>query len=307
MSRPLWLLAACLVAACLAGCSKQQQADASAPTAPPAATPPPRLLVVATFAPMYCFTKNVAGDLADVEMIVPPGVDGGAFKPTPDQVKRILQADVIIENGFGFEGWMDKIEAQGLKPGTVRVLACRGTGPGIPGLPGDPDSPPAGAPMDLTGPPDPHVWLDPVMAIKEVQNIRDALMARDPAHADQYLANENYYEADLRDLDDEVGQATVDIPKRNLLCWDDTFTYFLSRYQFPVADVIDRDYAKHIAGPPADAILGPIGVKLPEMNLNGLPLPIVRLDPMQSGSASTDFYMQTTRANVAALRQGLTR
>ncbi len=69
---------------------------------------------------------------------------------------------------------------------------------------------------DFSGPPDPHVWLDPVMAIKEVQNIRDALMARDPAHADDYLANENRYEAALRDLDDEVGRMTVDIPKRRL-------------------------------------------------------------------------------------------
>ena len=49
------------------------------------------------------------------------------------------------------------------------------------------------------------------MAIKEVQNIRDALMARDPAHANDYLANENRYEAALRDLDDAVGRTTVDI------------------------------------------------------------------------------------------------
>jgi zinc transport system substrate-binding protein len=307
MRRALWLLAACL----LAGCSRQQQADgpqadqnvAAAPA--PTATPPHRLLVMATIAPMYCFTKNVAGDLADVEMIVPPGVDGGTFQPTPDQVQHILQADVIVENGFGFEGWMDKIESQGLKPGAIRVLAGRGTGPGIPGLPGDPDSPPAGAPLDLDGPPDPHVWLDPVMAIKEVQNIRDALMARDPAHADQYLANENHYEGDLRDLDDEVGQATVDIQKRNLLCWDDTFTYFLSRYQFNVTAVLDRDASKTVPLPKSDGVLAPSGVDNAE--LNGLHLPIVRADPMQSGSASTDFYMQVTRANVAALRQGLSR
>jgi zinc/manganese transport system substrate-binding protein len=222
-------------------------------------------------------------------------------------VHRIRQADVIVENGFGFEGWMDKIEAQGLKPGAIRVLASRGTGPGIPGMPGDPDSPPAGAPADFIGLPDPHVWLDPMAAIKEVQNIRDALMARDPANADQYLANENRFEADLRDLDDEVGQATVDIPKRKLLCWDDTFTYFLSRYQFTVTDVINRDFSKHIPGALADAVLAPIGVKLPAFNLNESALPIVRLDPMQSGSASTDYYMQATRANVAALRQGLMR
>ncbi len=220
------------------GCSRQAaDTGAAAPSPWPTATPPEKLLVLATFAPMYCFTKHVAGDLADVEMIVPPGVPSGKFEPGPDQVNRIMQADVVVENGFGFEPWMDKIEAQGLKPGAIRIIAARGTGPGIPGLPGDPDSPPS----DVNFPPgqrtDPHVWIDPIMAIKEVQNIRDALMARDPAHANQYLANENQYEADLRDLDDEVGQMTVDIPKRNVICEDTTFLYFLSRYQFTVVNV----------------------------------------------------------------------
>jgi zinc/manganese transport system substrate-binding protein len=294
MRRTLWLLAACL----LAGCSRQQQADGSATPAPPVATPPPKLLVMATIAPMYCFTKNVVGDLADVEMIVPPGVNGKTFAPSADQVRHILQADVVIENGFGFEGWMDKIEAQGLKPGAIRVLAARGTGPGIPGLPGDPDSPPAGTPIDPSVPPDPHVWLDPVMAIKEVQNIRDALMARDPAHADQYLANENHYEAALRDLDDEVGQATVDIAKRTVTSWNDTFDYFLSRYEFKEDDGLSapRD---------ANAVIAPPGVPDSELNIPGVP--IVRLDPMESGTASTDYYETTTRANVAALRKGLMR
>jgi zinc transport system substrate-binding protein len=296
----------CLLAICLvAGCSKQGEgadATSSVPPTPPA-IPPRRLLVLATIAPMYCFTKNVAGDLADVEMIVPAGVAGGSFAPSQEEVQKVMQADIVVENGFGFEGWMDRIEAQGLKPGATRVIAARGTGPGIPGLPGDPDSPPAGAP-DFSGPPDPHVWLDPFMAIKEVQNIRDALMARDPANADQYLANENRYEGALRDLDDEVGRTTVDIPRRRLLCVDGTFTYFLSRYEFTVAGVAGADAAKD-AGAKADGILAQTGVSAER--LNGMGLPIVIADPMESGPASTDFYEKATRANVEALRKGLMR
>ncbi len=240
----------------VAGCSKQaadttQVASSPAPESTPApeATPAPevtpakKLLVVATFAPMYCFAKNVAGDLADVEMIAPPDVPAGGFEPSDEAVQRILQADVVIENGFGFEGWMDRLVAHGLKPGAFRVIAARGTGPAIPGLPGDPDTPPGDAPLAADGPPDPHVWLDPIMAIKEVQNIRDALMARDPAHADEYMANENRYEAALRDLDDEVGRMTVAIAKRRLLCPDGTFSYFLSRYEFSVAAKGDVSYS----------------------------------------------------------------
>jgi len=268
-----------------------------APTAPPA---PHKLLVLATIAPMACFTKNVAGDLADVAMIVPPGANGRTFQPAPADVQKILQADVVIENGFGFEPWMDKIEAGGLKPGAIRILAARGTGPGIPGLPGDPNTPP-GPPPDFSnpsvaaGPPDPHVWLDPMMAIKEIQNIRDALMARDPANADQYLANENRYESTLRDLDDTVGRTTVDIQKRRLLCPDATFSYFLSRYEFTVApDAMD-----------ADATLVTTGSDTGRLNGNGRP--IVIADPMESGSASADFYERATLANAGALRKALLR
>jgi hypothetical protein len=128
-----------------------------------------------------------------------------------------------------------------------------------------------------------------------VQNIRDALMAHDPAHADDYFANESRYEAALRDLDDEVGRMTVDIQKRRLLCPDGTFSYFLGQYQFTVA----RD-AKE-----ADAILAPKGVDAGR--LNGKGLPVVRADPMECGPASTDFYEKATLANARALREGLTR
>jgi zinc transport system substrate-binding protein len=295
MTRAVCLLAIWLVA----GCSKQDAAPVAA-SPEPTPTPPKKLLVLATFAPMYCFTKNVAGDLADVEMIVPPDVRASAFKPSPEQVQRILQADVVIENGFGFEGWMDQIEARGLRPGEERVLAARGTGPGIPGLPGDPDSPPSDAPFDPTQPPDPHVWLDPVMAIKEVQNIRDALMARDPAHADDYLANENHYEAALRDLDDQIGQMTVDIPKRRLDCEDRAFVYFLSRYQFTVVAVTGP--TMDVLG--VDGLVAEAGAYSDEHN--GLNSRII-LNPMESGPASTDFYEQATLANVDALRKGLLR
>ncbi len=278
----------------LAACSKQDTAAGpAAPTPPPTATPPKKLLVMATIAPMYCFAKNVAGDLADVKMIVPEGVNGAAFKPSPADTAKILQADMVIENGFGFEPWMDQLEAHGLRPG-VRMLAARGTGPGIPGLSGDPNTPPA-PPPDFSGPPDPHVWLDPIMAITEIQNIRDALMARDPAHADDYFANESRYEAALRDLDDAVGRMTVDIQKRRLLCPDGTFSYFLSRYEFTVAADAKQ----------ADAILAAQGADLGRLNGSGLP--VVRADPMESGPASTDFYEKAALANARALREGLLR
>jgi ABC-type Zn uptake system ZnuABC Zn-binding protein ZnuA len=175
------------------------------------------------------------------------------------------------------------------------VIAARGTGPGIPGLPGDPDSPPAGAPPDMTGPPDPHVWLDPIMAIKEVQNIRDALMARDPAHANEYLANENQYEAALRELDDSVGQLTVELKKRNVTGVDSTFNYFLSRYE------LAGDASKKA---PADVL---VGTADNAARLNTSRMAVVLLDPMENGPASTDDYETRTSANMQKLCKALSQ
>jgi ABC-type Zn uptake system ZnuABC Zn-binding protein ZnuA len=274
----------CALGICLvAGCFKQGEGTGNATPAPDPA-PPAKLLVMATIAPMYCFAKNVAGDLADVQMI-------GSAPSAAD----LSHADLIVQNGFGFEKRLDQFVAQGLVDGSKRVLAARGTGPGVPGLPGDPNTPPGNAPPDFSGPPDPHVWLDPVMAVKEVQNIRDALMARDPKNADQYLANENQYEAKLRDLDDEVGRMTVDISKRRLVCPDATFSYFLSRYEFTVAQD-PRD---------ADAIVLATGTAPGKPNDKSLPT--ILLDPMETGPAAADFYEKTTLANAQALRQGLIR
>jgi len=286
MRKLFWVLGIFLVA----GCTKQVD-DVAAPAASP---PPKKLLVLATTATMYCFTKNVAGGLADVEMIVPEGVNPRDFAPTDEQVQRILSADVVVENGFGFEPWMDKLEAKGLSKGEVRVIAAKGTGPGIPGLPGDPNTEPAGPPdFGASGPPDAHVWLDPMMAIKEVQNIRDALMARDKPRADGYLANENAYEAALRDLDDSVGRITLNITKRRLYCPDKTFTYFLSRYEFPVVAKVDN----------ASGVLISTGQDAQTWKAQGVP--VVTADPLEIGSAATNYYETKMMANAMALQQGL--
>ena len=231
------------LAVCLAGCSKTQPAapaaGADSPSPSPSPAPPKKLLVLATSAPMYCFAKNVAGELADVEMIKAAGTEVSAkgFAPSAEAGGEGLRRRMWLwKTDLDLKDWIDRLVAKGLKPGAVRVDSRReGRGRGFRGCPGDPDTPPGDAPADPSKPADPHVWLDPLMAIKEVQNIRDALMARDPANADKYLANENHYEAALRDLDDEVGRTTVDIAKRRLLCLGQAFTYFLSRYEFPIA------------------------------------------------------------------------
>jgi len=226
----------------------------------PSPSPHPRLQIVTTFAPVYCFTKNIVGDLADVSMLAAPGQD----VPSPADLAALKQADVVVENGFGFESWLDR-NLSCLKPGALRIVAGRGIQPLASGT----------AAADEMSLPvtNPYVWLDPLNAITEVQNIRDQLMLRDPVHADEFLRRENEYETALRDLDTEIGNTLVDCTRRKLFRTDSAFDWFLARYEL------------QSAGDPA--------------------LPSATLDPMTRAPASADSYETISRANAAALQKAL--
>src|SRR5437016_7283161 len=119
-----------------------------------------KLRVVTSFLPIYCFTANVAGNLADVENLLPPGVEPHEFQFSPREMKRLEAADVIVANGLGIENWLGRvIGGQGRR----QVLVTVSTGlkdeliTNAPYL--DPQNPGASAP--ISSPPNPHIWLDP--------------------------------------------------------------------------------------------------------------------------------------------------
>ena len=109
------LVAAALSAVALAACSSDPTpepttAPASEPTAAPTATPEPAepLLVVTSIYPMQFFAERVAGERADVYNLVPPGVEAHAFEPTPSDLRRLANADVIAMNGLEMEPWLER-------------------------------------------------------------------------------------------------------------------------------------------------------------------------------------------------------
>jgi zinc transport system substrate-binding protein len=122
-------------------------------------------LVVASFYPVYEFVKNVGGNKVDVSTLIPIGVEPYDFEPTIQQIQNAESADLVVYNGAGLEKWIDKIDSK------FKVDASQGLNL----LKGN-DSESAGSY-------DPHVWLDPVLAEKEIENIRDALIKADPANS----------------------------------------------------------------------------------------------------------------------------
>jgi zinc/manganese transport system substrate-binding protein len=206
-----------------------------------------RLHVVASFSIISDFVKNVGGDRIEVTTLVGPDSDVHVYTPTPADVRKIADAKLLVVNGFGLEGWLPRLlQAAGGKAAIVTATE------GI-------------APLKAGSDADPHAWQSVANAEKYVANIRDALVAADPADAEVFRQNAKTYLAKLGALDGEVRQAISQIPesRRRMISTHDAFGYLAARYGIefiaPVgvsteAEPSARDIAKIIAQVKAEHI-----------------------------------------------------
>jgi zinc transport system substrate-binding protein len=172
--------------------------------------------VVATFYPLYEFSRRVAGDRADVVSLVPPGVEPHDWEPSPQDVLQVQRkARLFVYNGAGFEPWVDKL----LKdlPSTSTPVVVDAT-KGI-------------ALVAVGGTVDPHVWLDPTLAQAQVEAIRAGLERTDPAHAAAYADNARRYGEQLVRLDETFAAGLRDCARRDMFTSHTAFTYLARRYQ----------------------------------------------------------------------------
>lgn len=170
-------------------------------------------------------TRNVAGSRAQVDTLIPLGIDPHEFEPTPQDVVKLAQAQVIIANGAGLETWLQKTIANAGEHASVIYASD--------GLP-----PRAGAPGSSNE--DPHFWMDPNNIIRYVENIRDALAQADPQGKDAYAQNAAAYISQLQSLDAWIRQQVSAVPpeQRVMVTNHDEFGYFADRYGFHVLGTI---------------------------------------------------------------------
>jgi zinc transport system substrate-binding protein len=243
--------------ALLAACEQSPPAPSpSAPSTPPAAaTPapppaPPRPGVVATFYPLYDFTRNVAGERLEVSSLVPAGVEPHDWEPTPQDIADLRRAKALVFNGAGFEPWIDKMVGE-LRAASVLLVSAT---EGLPlvrtrGRADEPDhgakhgkdahghkgEKPGGAQDDATE--DPHVWLDPVLAQRQVELIRDGLAKADPEGAPQYAENARTYTARLAALDQAFQDGLKTCARRDIVVSHGAFGYLARRYKLTTIPV----------------------------------------------------------------------
>lgn len=206
---------------------------------------PIRVLAVESF--LANIAQNVAGTRTEIDSLIPFGVDPHTFEPTPADLARISDCQLLITNGAGLESWLQKIiENAGSKCKVIEASS---------GLKGRTTV--GNDPLEI----DPHFFMDPNLAIRYVENIQNALSALDPPGQSEYSTNAKAYIQQLKDLDvwitAQVGQIPVE--NRLIVTNHESLGYFADRYRFKVVGTI-LPSASSEAQPSAQQIAQLIGI-----------------------------------------------
>ncbi|MCM8613660.1 metal ABC transporter substrate-binding protein [Accumulibacter sp.] len=184
-----------------------------------------KLPVVASFSIIGDLTQKVGGDLVEVHTLVGAGADAHVYQPTPSDARTLARARLVIVNGLGFEGWIDRLIKSSGYRGQLAV-ASKGVQPlreahaesGKGHRHGD----------DV----DPHAWQDLANGGRYVANIAQALAAADPANRATYAANAGRLQEELAALDREARNTFAAVPatQRKVVTSHDAFAYFGRAY-----------------------------------------------------------------------------
>jgi manganese transport system substrate-binding protein len=171
-----------------------------------------RPVVLTTFTVLADVAQNVAGEHLRVESITKAGAEIHGYEPTPRDVAKASEADLILDNGLNLEAWFDQFVESVDVPHVV-------VSDGI-------------EVVDITedayaGKPNPHAWMSPVNVQVYVDNMVDAFSDLDPAHADDFEANGKAYQKELQAVQDELvdGLSTLPENQRALVTCEGAFSY----------------------------------------------------------------------------------
>jgi zinc transport system substrate-binding protein len=197
-----------------------------------------KLTVAATFYPLAHFAEQVGGERVEVHAIIPTGADPHIFEPTPLDLKTIWQANVFILNGANMDPWAEKIkpevEAQGVATiqmsSALKSLLIKNAS----------SHDDHARHIDV----DPHFWLDPIIAIKEIETIRDTLIKIDPNRQAVYLSNSQAYIAKLSSLHMHYEQGLKNCKNNEIIVSHTAFNYLSRRYHFNAISIAGLSSAK---------------------------------------------------------------
>lgn len=210
-----------LVGVWLSGCTPTISPQPEEQSSPMTASPPAqkdKKVILTTFTVLADMAQNVAGDKAIVESITKPGAEIHGYEPTPSDLVRGKDADLILDNGLNLERWADRFYNS--LPKVSHVTLSEGFQPvNI-------------AEDAYQGKPNPHAWMSPKNALIYVENIRKALSDLDPVNAATYSANAKIYSEQIQAIDEKLKQTIATIPadKRYIVSCEGAFSYIARDY-----------------------------------------------------------------------------
>jgi len=209
------VLAAAFASIVLAGCAAAPGDDDGRPRA---------AVTISIIADMV---GAVAGDAVEITSIVPIGGDPHVYEAKPSDARLVAEADIVFRNGAGLERWLDQLIDTGVDDQPVITVT-------------DGVTPQVQTEGQYAGDPDPHMWMDPQLAMAYVDNITEGLSELLPDQAGEFQANAQAYKERISQLDEEIRELVATIPEdnRKLVTTHDAFRYFGSRYGFEVIATI---------------------------------------------------------------------
>ena len=185
-----------------------------------------KLQVISSFYSIHEFAQNVGQEKVDVTLLVPIGVEPHDWEPTIKDVQRIQNSDLIIINGLGFENWVDNLDEsdyRGVIVDTSNEILVKDLNGEYVGDSGDP-----------------HIWLNPVYAKIQVQNIAFAFSNLDPENQQYYQSNAGKYIKQLDSLDSKIQNELSDC-SNDFVAFHDAFSYFANEYDLNQHTIISSN------------------------------------------------------------------
>lgn len=201
----------------LIGCGNNQPSETTEQMPSPV-TPTEKMNVITTFTIIEDIAQNVAGDVAKVESITKAGAEIHDYEPTPKDIAKVKEADLILWNGMNLERWFEKFYQDAKDIPAVVVTD------GITPIPIK-----AGSYKDM---PNPHAWMSTSNALIYVENIKNAFIAHDPKNKEVYIKNAEEYAQKIKAMDEPLRAKFAQIPEneRWLVTSEGAFSYLAKDY-----------------------------------------------------------------------------
>ncbi|WP_273852774.1 metal ABC transporter substrate-binding protein [Guptibacillus spartinae] len=189
-----------------------------------------KLTIYTTLYPLEYFAERIGGDNVTAESIIPPGSDAHSFEPTTRTMTELAEADLFIYNGAGMEGFADAAKDTLTNEDVMILESAEGIHVDETKEEHEEHSEDDAHSDHDHGNINPHIWIDPTLAIQQAENIKNALIKIDPDKQETFESNFVALKEELLALDKEFQEMADRAPKKEFLISHDAYSYWESRY-----------------------------------------------------------------------------